>query len=73
MTVTSYVAVTALVLAVLELVLLVGVVVIARRFWFQVAPQVQPLLAMFAPSPSTVTITDAPPGAVTQQNETTAS
>ncbi len=39
----------AFVLAVLELVLLAGVVLLAARFWRQVAPQVTPLLAMFTP------------------------
>lgn len=41
--------VAAFVVVVLELVAAAGVVVLARRFWRQVAPQVKPLLAMFAP------------------------
>ena len=46
--------VAAFVVVVLELVAAAGAVVLARRFWRQVAPQVTPLLAMFAPAPPSV-------------------
>jgi hypothetical protein len=62
--VTGAVAWAAFVLALLELLLLVGVVVLAARFWRQVSPQVSPLLAMFTPpahSPNPTTITGPEP------------
>lgn len=48
---TGWLGVAGFVLALLELALLVGVVVLAGRFWRQVEPQVRPLLAMFTPPP----------------------
>lgn len=44
----------AFVIVVAELVAAGGAVVIARRFWRQVSPQLLPLLAMFAPAPPSV-------------------
>lgn len=46
------IAVTALVLALLELVFLAAVVVLIVRTWSRVREQVTPLLAMFAPPPA---------------------
>jgi hypothetical protein len=50
------VAWVALALALLELVVIVSVVVIVARFWRQVAPTVEPLLAMFAQPTETPTV-----------------
>lgn len=44
---TGWLGVAGFVLAVTQLVLIVGVVMLAGRFWRQIEPQVKPLLAMF--------------------------